>query len=1457
MRKSVKVLFAVLIVVVALAMALTACHGGKYKMQDFVVDFSELAKTYEVGDTVDLSKVKMYATFSDGTQQDIPLDRVAIKVDGVQIGLNELSKITETTGTKIVEIKYSDVTRSVTIKVNEKHIAVLTGVEFDATDVRKEYNVLDAVSLEGLKVWAIYDEHDRREVSLDDEDLDIFADDVILDDLDDIAATVGNKAITVRYGSINASGSFQIVVSDVLDSVTVNVPANLKKDYKVGDAVNFDSITATANYRSGRKASDLEVKFYLGTEEIASLASLTETAGQKVVTAKAVSGEVEGSAEITLNVANFVTGISLSLDGVQLEYVAGDDISIADFAGVKVNVTYADNNDVAVADKKQLALTAEGVACVNANDQAIDFATLTAVAGTKAITVKYEGQEAEFSVLVIEADSALESLSVTTQPTKTAYTAGETGVSLAGLVITGVYKDELSRDDDVIAYADFEDADVKLYYNSALITDLDNLTKVEKLGANAVTIVVSYLSKTAEVELTVTNNVTALQILANPTKVAYLLQEDFDIAGLSVKAVKNFGEQALSVSDLAIFDGTTDVTSNLNALTASVADEKAVTVKFGGQEASFNISVADYITGLELQGTKEFECDVNVMAGSKFTNFAGLQVYAVYKSGAKELLSSGYTFSGNEITSVGQKNVKVQYEDFEIDGITLVVNEVLLSIEVDDSTIPTKIVKNGEVERFLIGIKAYGNYAYKGREQLNLLQDDGQSFRYSVVAFELKVDDEYQALSQLRLDNIARQSGDRYVRLSYTFNGVARSDEFVINVLVSGNGVDEFSLPSALVKYNATLANGRAYQDKEGTDQDANFEGSLYVGESEDYLVGDDNPYRFAPTLKQVDIMTKQITTLKSFAATSTIYLVDGSNLTPLVATKTGTYEKTWSYGGTNYVVETTNDNKYQFSADAIGKSFKLSVLPDANEFVYDPSDVNAVEWTVKVVDGYNIYDSREICLLEQPSQATRDLRTTKYPNGRTYWDSIKTQLGLTGVRPTSIILHDSLQVTKSSLPQDFWFELDANYSITYKYGDNKYAPEDVPADLGGPLERAFLWDQEWGLLQYDMQKGETFAIHGNFFDIDLSKLPLVCSFEPDIEHPENRDAYYMNYMSKISFIDIRGWDVRYTNGVNAEKRYLTDLGISPTESDEDDEHFYFDNFMVKGNCSQKQLLLSEDGTTWTEGRDDNPVYGGGIIFVKTHHCHANITNVNAHGCFISFFSRLYSVFNLTNCKAYDSFLNAAFIHSEADAHFYNCHFKRAGGPLILLCQDFDDLKSGDSNTEDYKMIPRLVADDDCVLESYVTGGEQWFEIFAPGQVQSVRVLDNALASINKTFIKPGTNSFNMIGLIFEDGGVGSYQTEGYMSYHGTAMNRILADPEYSGILSNPVFTTYWTPPFKIGGTVTFANPGDGTPGTGAILTQTGTPVAVGDSTYNSMAGADFLAIYYQGFGIMTGVWDK
>ena len=157
-------------------------------------------------------------------------------------------------------------------------------------------------------------------------------------------------------------------------------------------------------------------------------------------------------------------------------------------------------------------------------------------------------------------------------------------------------------------------------------------------------------------------------------------------------------------------------------------------------------------------------------------------------------------------------------------------------------------IKNGEVEKFLVTLRVLGNFEYKGQEELNLLQEDGQSFLYGVVSFAIKEAGVYQTLTQLQLNNIASEAGDREIKLTYTYDGYTRSVEFIINVLVSGAGVDEFSLPQALVKYNAALALGEA-NPNEG---DTNFEGALYVNGDEEYLVGNDNEYRFLPTLTKL-----------------------------------------------------------------------------------------------------------------------------------------------------------------------------------------------------------------------------------------------------------------------------------------------------------------------------------------------------------------------------------------------------------------------------------------------------------------------------------------------------------------------------------------------------------------------------------------------------------------------------
>ena len=433
MRRKICILLVVLIMIATFATVFTACHGGKYKMQDFVVDFTDFVKTYEVGDQIDLSTIKMNATFSDGTTEAIPLDKVTIKVDGEQISLNELNKITETTGTKIIDIKYSNVQRSVTIRVNEKHIAVLTGVEFDATTVVKQYNVRDAVSFNGLTVKAVYDGYERVDIALTDENLVFFMNEEMITtaNLSRITAEVGTKNIKVRYRTITSTTSFEIVVSDVLDDVTINVPNTFKTNYKVGEAIATTGITATANYRIGRTENVTDIKYYIGTNEV-NFTTLSQTKGNKEVTVKATYEGKTGEKAITFAVENYVSSIAMDTSLATLEFIADTAITINSFSDVKINVTYADAQDNTV-----IGLATEGVTCINTNGDAINFAQLTNTSGTKTIVVQYANKIAFFDVVVVDADSSLKSLSVLTNPTTTAYTAGATNVSLDGLVIKG------------------------------------------------------------------------------------------------------------------------------------------------------------------------------------------------------------------------------------------------------------------------------------------------------------------------------------------------------------------------------------------------------------------------------------------------------------------------------------------------------------------------------------------------------------------------------------------------------------------------------------------------------------------------------------------------------------------------------------------------------------------------------------------------------------------------------------------------------------------------------------------------------------------------------------------------------------------------------------------------------------------------------------------------------------
>ena len=405
---------------------------------------------------------------------------------------------------------------------------------------------------------------------------------------------------------------------------------------------------------------------------------------------------------------------------------------------------------------------------------------------------------------------------------------------------------------------------------------------------------------------------------------------------------------------------------------------------------------------------------------------------------------------------------------------------------------------------------------------------------------------------------------------------------------------------------------------------------------------------------------------------------------------------------------------------------------------------------------------------------------------------------------------------------------------IKYKYTDDKgvehsVRPEAVPEEYGGPFDRTFLWDGEYALFEYDMASGRSFTIYGNYFDIDMSKMPLVAAFEPNgVTAPGSpfTGTYYGAYMSKTSFLEVRGVE---GNGSGS------------------DETFNFSNFAVKGNAGVQMVTV--DPTSNIAQGADSPILGGGLIFVKSRYCHSNITNIHAHACFIPFFSRNETVVNYTNVKAYDSFQNALFVHSDSVNYLTNCHMKRANGPLMILTQGEKDLGGGNKQP----LIPQVIADDSSVLESYVTGQSQWFVTYGvTDNVAQLAGMDPLLKGYFNKSLQSTNHEFDVLGVTVLDGAGGDISNQAYFSYKDSELDRINGHQTYETIkaLRNMGFPTFFV---ASDGSICMPYTTDNVNYSLVYFTGTGIEdISTNPTLMGSFINSEYIVIIADGMGILT-----
>lgn len=228
--------------------------------------------------------------------------------------------------------------------------------------------------------------------------------------------------------------------------------------------------------------------------------------------------------------------------------------------------------------------------------------------------------------------ATLESIEVTSQPTKTTYNIGDV-FDPAGMVVTGTYSNSAGRFTQAVAGYTF---------------DTNAFTEV---GEKVLTI--TYEGKTTTLTVTVEDvTLEKIEVTTPPTKTTYIVGDSFDPAGMLVTA---------TYSD----ESTEDVTAQVSCTPATFeeAGQQTVTVSYGSKTTTLTVTVEN--PALEKIEVTTDPAKTSYTVGDSF-NPAGMVVTATYSNHTTKAVT-GYTYDTAAFAEAGDKTVIISYTE---DGVT-------------------------------------------------------------------------------------------------------------------------------------------------------------------------------------------------------------------------------------------------------------------------------------------------------------------------------------------------------------------------------------------------------------------------------------------------------------------------------------------------------------------------------------------------------------------------------------------------------------------------------------------------------------------------------------------------------------------------------------------------------------------------------------------------------------------
>jgi hypothetical protein len=286
-----------------------------------------------------------------------------------------------------------------------------------------QYNKGQALDISGLKIEVTYDDVPASKVTYSYPHPNIKTN----PDIGAALNTVGNQTIQVTYseGAISKSSSFAVKVVDpdnpVLESIAVTKKPD-KVEYALGEKLDTNGMEVTANF-DVTPTSKPDLTYTTSPADGAAFTSQ----GDKTITVSCTYKGVTKTASFTVKVGPAVlASISVTTPPTKVSYNLGDKL---DLAGMVVTAKLTDDT----------TKPATGFTTDPAND------TVLNKAGTQAVVISFkDGDITKTVTLNVTVALVLDSISVTTQPTKITYTVGDK-LDLTGMVVTAKYNDNSTK----------------------------------------------------------------------------------------------------------------------------------------------------------------------------------------------------------------------------------------------------------------------------------------------------------------------------------------------------------------------------------------------------------------------------------------------------------------------------------------------------------------------------------------------------------------------------------------------------------------------------------------------------------------------------------------------------------------------------------------------------------------------------------------------------------------------------------------------------------------------------------------------------------------------------------------------------------------------------------------------------------------------------------------------------